>query len=80
MNAAEIKDKVYANVSEQLGVGLRELTDNSDFVGELGADSLDLVELAMAFEEEFNVEISDEEFGKLKTVGDVIGYIVSKKA
>jgi acyl carrier protein len=80
MNAAEIKDKVYANVSEQLGVGLRELTDDSDFVGELGADSLDLVELAMAFEEEFNVEISDEEFGKLKTVGDVIGYIVSKKA
>lgn len=68
-------DKIRAIVAEQLGVDENEVTPDASFVDDLGADSLDTVELIMAFEEEFEVEIPDEEAQKIKTVQDVIDYI-----
>ena len=68
-------DKVKAIVVEQLGVDEAEVTIDSTFIDDLGADSLDIVELIMAFEEEFNGEISDEEAQKITTVGEAITYI-----
>ena len=59
---------------EQLGVDEREVTMEASFIDDLGADSLDLVELIMALEEEFDIEIPDEEAEKLKTVGDAVNY------
>ena len=72
-------DKVKEIVVEQLGVEADEVTAVSTFIDDLGADSLDIVELIMAFEEEFNVEISDEIAEKMKTVQDVINYIDQNK-
>lgn len=66
-------------IAEQLGVDASEVTKEKSFVEDLNADSLDLTELIMTFEERFGLEISEEEAEKLKTVGDVIDYIVSKK-
>ena len=72
-------DKVKAIVVEQLGVDEAEVTIDSTFIDDLGADSLDIVELIMAFEEEFNVEIPDEVAEKIKTVKDTVEYIDSAK-
>ena len=72
-------DKVKAIVVEQLGVDEAEVTINSTFIDDLGADSLDIVELIMAFEEEFNVEIPDDVAEKIKTVKDTVEYIDSAK-
>lgn len=75
MNEEEIYEKIKAVVVEQLGVNESEVTKEASFVEDLGADSLDNVELLMALEEEFGTEISDEDAEKLKTVGDTITYI-----
>ena len=72
-------DKVKAIVVEQLGVDEAEVTIDSTFIDDLGADSLDIVELIMAFEEEFNVEIPDDVAEKIKTVKDTVEYIDSAK-
>ena len=72
-------DKVKAIVMEQLGVDEAEVTIDSTFIDDLGADSLDIVELIMAFEEEFNVEIPDDVAEKIKTVKDTVEYIDSAK-
>jgi acyl carrier protein len=72
---SNIQDKVYNIVAEQLGVEKDSIKDTSSFVDDLGADSLDVVELVMAFEDEFKCEISDEEAEKMRTVGDVTKWI-----
>ena len=72
-------DKVKAIVVEQLGVDEAEVTIDSTFIDDLGADSLDIVELIMAFEEEFNVEIPDDVAEKIKTVKDTVEYLDSAK-
>ena len=72
-------DKVRDIVVEQLGSEAVEVTLESTFIDDLGADSLDIVELIMAFEEEFNVEIPDEAAEKIKTVQDVVNYIDQHK-
>ncbi|MGY8649984.1 MAG: acyl carrier protein [Verrucomicrobiia bacterium] len=70
-----IKDRVQAIVVEQLGVKPEQITPEAKFIEDLGADSLDTVELVMGLEEEFGNEIPDEEAEKLVTVGDVISFI-----
>lgn len=75
MSEKTIKDKVRDIIVEQLGVNAEKVTPEASFIEDLGADSLDTVELVMAFEEEFSVEVPDEDAEKLKTVGDVIDYI-----
>ena len=75
-----VADKVKSIIVEQLGVDEEEVTPDASFVDDLGADSLDTVELVMAFEEEFNVEVPDEDAEKLQTVGDVVKYIEEKTA
>ena len=72
-------DKVKAIVVEQLGVDEAEVTIDSTFIDDLGADSLDIVELIMAFAEEFNVEIPDDVAEKIKTVKDTVEYIDAAK-
>ena len=67
--------RVKKILKEQLGVEEDEIQMSSTFVDDLGADSLDIVELIMAFEEEFNIEIPDEKAEKIRTVGDVVKYI-----
>jgi len=71
----EIVEKVKQIISEQLGVDEKEVTPSASFVDDLGADSLDQVELVMALEEHFGVEIPDEDAEKLRTVQDAIAYI-----
>ncbi len=68
-------DKIKKIISEQLGVDEGEVTNESHFIDDLGADSLDTVELVMALEEEFGIEIPDEDAEKIQTVGDVSKYI-----
>lgn len=70
-----IFEKVQEKVAEQLGVEADEVLMESSFIDDLGADSLDIVELLMALEEEFDIEIPDEEAEKLTSVGDVVEYI-----
>jgi acyl carrier protein len=70
-----IVDKVKAIIVEQLGVEEAEVKMESSFVDDLGADSLDIVELVMALEEEFDLEIPDEDAEKIRTVGDSVKYI-----
>jgi acyl carrier protein len=70
-----VERRVIEIIVEQLGVGEDEVTPEASFIDDLGADSLDLVELIMAMEEEFGLEISDEEAEKIQTVQDVISYI-----
>ena len=72
-------DKIKSIVAEQLGVDEDQVTEDASFVDDLGADSLDTVELIMAFEEEFDIEIHDEDAQKIKTVKDVMDYIESKQ-
>ena len=73
-----IPDKVRNIIAEQLGVKPEEVTPEAKFIEDLGADSLDTVELVMALEEEFGIEIPDEEAEKLVTVGDAVRYIGEK--
>ncbi len=75
-----VSEKVKSIISEQLGVKAEEVTPQASFINDLGADSLDTVELIMALEEEFNVEIPDEDAEKMTTVGDAIKYIEEKAA
>jgi acyl carrier protein len=74
---ADIEQKVKDIIINELGVDAEKVTPEASFVEDLGADSLDTVELVMAFEEEFGMEIPDEEAEKLRTVGDAINYIQS---
>jgi acyl carrier protein len=73
--AAAVEDKVKQIIVEQLGVDEGEVTPNASFVDDLGADSLDTVELVMAFEEAFDIEIPDEDAEKIRTVKDAVDYI-----
>ncbi len=73
-----LADKVKDIISEQLGVDEAEVTDSASFIDNLGADSLDTVELVMAFEEEFDIEIPDEDAEKMTTVGEAIKYLSEK--
>ncbi|MBM4267023.1 MAG: acyl carrier protein [Deltaproteobacteria bacterium] len=77
--ASDVEAKVKEIVCEQLGVSEDEVAPNASFIEDLGADSLDIVELVMALEEEYDLEISDEEAEKIRTVGDVVAYIESHK-
>jgi acyl carrier protein len=70
-----VQDRVKAIIVEQLGVDAEEVTSEASFVEDLGADSLDTVELIMAFEEEFGVEISDDDAEKIRKVKDAVEYI-----
>ncbi len=70
-----VEAKVRGIIVEQLAVNEEEVTPTASFVDDLGADSLDTVELVMALEEEFNIEISDEDAEKIRTVGDAAKYI-----
>jgi acyl carrier protein len=73
-----LEDKVKDIICEQLNVTAEQVTPEASFIEDLGADSLDTVELVMAFEEEFGADIPDEDAEKLKTVGDVLNYLKSK--
>jgi acyl carrier protein len=76
---SEIADKVKNIIAEHLGIDdLGKLTDNAKFIDDLGADSLDTVELVMAFEEAFDVEIPDEKAETILTVGDAIAHLEAK--
>ena len=72
---SETADRVKKIVVEHLGVEADKVTEDASFIDDLGADSLDIVELVMAFEEEFDLEIPDEDAEKIATVGDAISYI-----
>ena len=74
----DISNKVKKMVAEHLGIEEAKVTDDANFMDDLGADSLDTVELVMAFEEEFGSEISDSEAEKILTVGDAIKFIENK--
>ena len=76
----EITDKVKKIVADHLGVDESKVVEEASFIDDLGADSLDTVELVMAFEEEFGSEISDSEAEKILTVGDAIKFIESKSS
>lgn len=73
-----LEDKVKEIIVEQLGVDANEVTNGASFIDDLGADSLDTVELVMAFEEEFDIEIPDEDAEKLTTVGQATEYLEKK--
>jgi acyl carrier protein len=73
-----VEDKVKNIIVEQLGVDMETVTPEASFIDDLGADSLDIVELVMTMEEEFDLEIPDEDAEKIKTVNDVISYIKTK--
>jgi len=75
-----VEEKVKSIIAEQLGVKPEEVTTEASFVDDLGADSLDTVELVMAFEEEFGIEIPDEDAEKITTVGEAVKYIEQKTA
>ncbi len=79
MAATNIEQKVKNIIAEQLGVGEDEIKATSSFIEDLGADSLDIVELVMAMEEEFEVEIPDEEAENIKTVQDAVNYVTTHK-
>ena len=76
--ADDVANKVKKIVSDHLGIDESKVTDEASFIDDLGADSLDTVELVMAFEEEFGSEISDSEAEKILTVGDAIKFIENK--
>jgi len=78
MSEKSIEEKVKDIIVDQLSVTPEQVTTNASFIDDLGADSLDTVELVMAFEEEFGVEVPDEVAEKLQTVNDVIKYIEEK--
>ena len=74
-----IQDRVKNIICDQLAVEAEKVTDTASFIDDLGADSLDIVELVMTMEEEFELDIPDEDAEKMKTVGDVVAYIKTKK-
>jgi acyl carrier protein len=75
---ADHTEKVKTIIERELGVERDKLTNEASFIDDLGADSLDIVELVMEFEKEFDIDIPDEEAEKLKTVGDALAYLNSK--
>ena len=75
-HSAKIKDII----EKELGVEREKLTEGASFIEDLGADSLDIVELVMEFEKEFNIDIPDEDAEKLRTVGDAVAYLEAKVA
>ena len=75
-----VEDRVKEIIVEQLGVDASEVTESASFIDDLGADSLDTVELVMAFEEEFGLEIPDDEAEKIQTVGDALNYMREKQS
>ncbi|HQQ11738.1 MAG TPA: acyl carrier protein [Bacteroidales bacterium] len=76
---SEIRDKIVSIIVDKLGVEPAEVTNEASFTNDLGADSLDTVELIMEFEKEFNIAIPDDQAEKIATVGDAIRYIEEKK-
>lgn len=74
-----MKEKIKKIIAEQLCISVEKIADDADITKDLGADSLDVVELLMAFEDEFGVSISDEDATKIKTVNDILAYVESKK-
>jgi acyl carrier protein len=78
--AEKVKDKVTKIIVDQLGVDEKEITPQASFIDDLGADSLDIVELVMALEEEFDIEISDEEAEKITKVQEAVDFIESHTA
>jgi acyl carrier protein len=78
--AENVETKVREIISEQLGVSVEQVTPEASFIEDLGADSLDIVELVMALEEQYGMEISDEDAEKIRTVKDVVHYIESHKS
>jgi len=79
MEKSAIMEGVRNIISEKLGVGISEVTESASFVDDLGADSLDTVELVMEFEEKFSIDIPDEDAEKIRTVKDAVDYIEKKK-
>lgn len=79
MSDKSIEDRVKDIIVDQLGVNADQVNPEAKFIEDLGADSLDTVELVMAFEEEFEIEVPDEEAEKLQSVGDVIKYVEGAK-
>ncbi|MBI5562339.1 MAG: acyl carrier protein [Deltaproteobacteria bacterium] len=77
---SSLENKVKKIIMDQLDVTEEEVTQNATFVDDLGADSLDMVEMVMAFEEEFSLEIPDEDAEKIKTVQDAVDYLNKKSA
>jgi len=76
---SEIAERVKEIIAQELGVEQEKVTNEASFVEDLGADSLDTVELVMAFEEEFGIEIPDEEAESMQTVGNAISYLEGKQ-
>jgi acyl carrier protein len=74
----EVTERIKSIICEQLGVSMEEVVPTASFIEDLGADSLDIVELIMAFEEEWDMEIPDEDAEKMVTVDDVVSYVTSK--
>lgn len=79
-SSEEINERIKSIIAEQLGVNMEEVIPEASFIEDLGADSLDIVELIMALEEEYDMEIPDEDAEKIQSVEDVISYIQSKQA
>ncbi len=79
-SSEEIAERIKNIIVEQLGVGLDEVTPEASFIEDLGADSLDIVELIMALEEEYDMEIPDEDAEKIQTVNDVTTYVQGRQA
>jgi len=77
---SQVEDKVKDIIVQQLGVNAEEVTSEASFINDLSADSLDIVELVMAFEEAFGIEIPDEDAEKIRTVGEAVKYIDEKLA
>lgn len=75
---SELEEKVKDIIVEELGIEREKLTDSASFMDDLGADSLDTVELVMAFEKEFDIDIPDEDAEQLRTVGDALKYLRDK--
>lgn len=78
--SGEIAERVKSIIVEQLAVSMEEVTPEASFIDDLGADSLDIVELIMALEDEYDIEIPDEDAEKIQTVKDVISYIETHKS
>ena len=77
VTAEQIEDKVLSIVSDQMGINRAEITRETSFINDLNADSLDIVELVMEFEDNFDMNIPDEEAEKIKTIGQAVDYIVA---